>query len=117
MDGKKLSMVCELDVIRQQLLTARLLADILANHGLPDEHARTQAPRMLEATLALAAARVRLLSLVVQGAAEPKLLVGPENWAASRTSPEDIILPRRPRSTRHASPRKSSPRQRPPRRG
>jgi len=95
MDGtKKVSLVFELDVLRQLLLSGRLLAELLSNEGLPDQHSRDNAPRMLEAMLALAASRVRLLSLIVQGEAEAGLIAGPENWAASE-SDADVLLPQK----------------------
>jgi hypothetical protein len=94
-DNKRLSVVFELEELRQVLLSGRLLADLLANDGLPDTWSAAQAPRMLEALFAVAAARVRLLSLVVQEAAEASLLVGPENWSPEAPDGDpDVLLPR-----------------------
>ena len=54
MDDKRLSVVFELEELRQVLLSGRLLADMVANEGLPDAWSAQQAPRMLEALFALA---------------------------------------------------------------
>ncbi len=96
MDDKRLSVVFELEELRQVLLSGRLLADLMANEGLPDSWSAAQAPRMLEALFAVAASRVRLLSLVVQEAAEAELLVGPENWSPEPADGDpDVLLPRK----------------------
>jgi len=94
-DDKRLSVVFELEEVRQVLLSGRLLADLMAHDGLPDSGAAAQAPRMLESLFALAASRIRLLSMVVQEAAEADLLMGPENWSPEPSNGDpDVLLPR-----------------------
>lgn len=96
-----MSVVFELEELRQVLLSGRLLAELLSNEGLPDSWSAEQAPRMLEALFAVAAARVRLLSLVVQEAADAGLLAGPENWSPEPSEGDpDVLLPRTPKGKR-----------------
>lgn len=95
MKPAKVSLADELAALAEVLESAQLLAELLANHGLPDSDAEMRAPRMLEAVLAVAIGRVRLLRKVVVGAADVRLLVGRHNKALplSAGNDPDVHLP------------------------
>lgn len=99
---EKVSLADELAAIAEVLESAQLIAELLATNAMPDEYTSERAPKMLEAVLALAVARVRLLRKVVIGAADVRLLVGRNNRAgvAHAGDDPDVHLPSSPRSAR-----------------
>lgn len=73
------SLVDELDALADVIDSAQLVTELLANGGLPDGEAVARAPRMLEAVLAVASSRLRLLRKVILRQADPGLLRGRRN--------------------------------------
>lgn len=96
------SLADELATIGEVLESAQLLAEMLTTNAMPDEDTSERAPRMMEAVLALAAGRVRLLRKVVVGGADVQLLVGRHNRAHGRVEGDDpdVHLPVRRRRKR-----------------
>ena len=93
----KVSLADELAKLADTLEGVQLLAELLATGGLPDDEAVTRAPKMLEAALALAVGRVRLLRKVAIGAADTALLEDRKNRASTRHLGDDpdVTLPQR----------------------
>jgi hypothetical protein len=85
----KVSLGDELAELVHALESAQLIAELLVTEGLPDAESRSRAPKMLEAVLALAIERVRLLRRVVIGAADAAYLVARHNRACQRQRGDD----------------------------
>lgn len=103
MRATTVSLADELVELAHALESAQLIAELLATEGLPDTESRLRAPKMLEAVLALAIERVRLLRKVVIGSADVTVLVARHNRAAERQRGDDpdVHLPvSAPRSAR-----------------
>ena len=81
MKTKTISLAAELADLATVLESAQLIAELLVNGDLPDDDAVNRAPKMLEAVLALAVGRVRLLRKVVIGAADAALIEHRNNRA------------------------------------
>ena len=79
----------ELAAIAEVLESAQLIAELLSTHAMPDQHTSERAPKMLEAVLALAVARVGLLRKVVVGAVDVQLLASRHNRALHRQAGDD----------------------------
>lgn len=91
----KVSLGDELAEFVHALESAQLIAELLSTEGLPDAESRTRAPKMLEAVLALAIERVRLLRKVVIGSANIENLVARHNRVYGRRggNDPDVHLP------------------------
>lgn len=89
MKAAKVSLADELAELVDALEAAQLIAELLATEGLPDTESRLRAPKMLEAVLALAIERVRLLRKVVIGSANIENLVARHNRAVERQRGDD----------------------------
>lgn len=103
MKATKVSLADELAGVVHVLESAQLIAELLVTEGLPDTESRSRAPKILEAVLALAIERVRLLRKVVMGAVGVENLVARHNRAGNRQRGDDpdVHLPASaPRSRR-----------------
>ena len=102
---KMISLVNELLGLEAVLESAELIADLLANHHLPDSESSARAPHLVAAVIDLALNRVRLLRRVVLQQADPLLLAGRYN---TRRGPveaweePDVFL----KSKRHGKPKR-----------
>ncbi len=95
MRPKSISLAHELAELVHVIESAQLFAELLVTGGLPDDDAVKRAPKLLEAVLALAAGRVRLLRKVVVGAADVALIEDRNNRALPRVQGDDpdVVLP------------------------
>lgn len=94
----RVSLADELAGLADVLESAQLLAELLVTNAMPDEVTSARAPKMLEAVLALAVGRVRLLRKVVVGAADVEHLVGRHNRSIATVTGDDpdVHLPQLP---------------------
>ena len=66
-EANAVSLNLELANLEHALRGTSLLAELLANHNLPDEEARRMAPHCIAAQLALVNARLRQVGRVIRG--------------------------------------------------
>ena len=66
-EASAVSLNLELANLEHALRGTSLLAELLANHNLPDEEARRMAPHCIAAQLALVNARLRQVGRVIRG--------------------------------------------------
>lgn len=103
MSAAKVSLADELAELVHVLESAQLIAELLGTEGLPDADSTRRAPKMLEAVLALAIERVRLLRKVVIAAVGVENLVARHNRAGERQrgdDPDVHLPPSAPRPAR-----------------
>ncbi|MBE2254330.1 MAG: hypothetical protein IAE78_32685 [Myxococcus sp.] len=89
MRSAKVSLADELAEVVHVLESAQLIAELLVTEGLPDAESKSRAPKMLEAMLALAIERVRLLRKVVIGSVDVENLVARHNRVGQRQRGDD----------------------------
>jgi len=113
-ESSAVSLNLELSNLEHALRGASLLAELLANHNLPDEETQRMAPHCIAAQLALVDARLRHLGRVIRGEEDAETLWAPHNATNSSPRPgddEDVRLvvklpPSLPRSTGKTAERK-----------
>lgn len=113
-ESSAVSLNLELSNLEHALRGASLLAELLANHNLPDDESRWMAPHCIAAQLALVDARLRHLGRVIRGEEDAETLWAPHNATSSSARPgddEDVRLvvklpPSLPRGTRKGAERK-----------
>jgi hypothetical protein len=110
----RVSLAAELDEIGDAVEAARMVASVAREDAFPDSHSRIAAMSAVHGALSLVSARLRLLSDVVRGGAEPALLRAAHNHLPLGASPgDDMILEgnRMPGATgrRRRKPRTSKP--------
>jgi hypothetical protein len=92
----RVSLGSEVDEIRDAVEAARLVASVAREDAFPDSHSRLASIAAMSAVhgaLSLVSARLRLLSDVVRGGAEPALLRAAHNHLPLGASgSEDLIL-------------------------
>lgn len=91
------SLADELATLIDTLEGVQLLAELVATDALPDNEAVINAPKMLEAALAISVGRLRLLRSVVVGSADVALIAGRRNTrdrVAPGEDPDVILDPR-----------------------
>ena len=106
-ESSAVSLNLELSNLEHALRGASLLAELLANHNLPDEETQRMAPHCIAAQLALVDARLRHLGRIIRGEEDAETLWAPHNATSSSPRPgddEDVRLvvklpPSLPRST------------------
>ena len=81
---KSISLVNELHGLESVLEAAELIADMVANEGMPDAASQARAPILVAAVLDMALGRVRLLRRAVLQQADPLLLAGRYNARQGR---------------------------------
>ena len=91
-----LSLDLELNTLASATRGAQILADLQAQHGLPDEELERAAPACIMSMLALVIERIGQLRRVVRNEEDPAHLWAPHNAvedpATSGESAEDIVL-------------------------
>ncbi|MCP3105482.1 hypothetical protein LZ198_42140 [Myxococcus sp. K15C18031901] len=91
-----LSLDLELNTLASATRGAQILADLQAQHGLPDEELERAAPACITSMLALVIERIGQIRRVVRNEEDPAHLRAPHNSveapATSSDFPEDIIL-------------------------
>lgn len=113
-ESSAVSLTMELANLEHALRGASLLAELLANHDLPDEETLRMAPHCITAQLALVNARLRHLGRVIRGEEDAETLWAPHNATSPSPRPgddEDVRLvsgssPPLARSTRNTTERK-----------
>ena len=111
MKPKNVSLVDELAALGHVIESAEMLAEMLADSALPDVDAQSRAPKMLAAVLGMAKGRIELLRQVVLLQADPKLLVGRNNYRlgpVQRHEDPDIILGPQARARKRGAQRRRS---------
>ncbi len=88
-ESSAVSLNLELANIEHALRGAALLAELLANHNLPDEEARRMAPHFITAQLALVNARLRQVSRVIRGEEDAETLWAVHNATTPLPLPGD----------------------------
>jgi len=90
-----LDLGAELHELAQAVGAARLLAEMLVFHQMPDEEAETAAPGSVAAVLSMVGVRMRDLGRCLRfelNPLNPSLLVAPYNLADDVASPDSIVL-------------------------
>lgn len=88
-DSSAISLNLELAHLEEALRGAALLAELLANHGLPDEETQRMVPHCIAAQLALVNARLRQVGRVIRGEEDAEALWAPHNATSSSPLPGD----------------------------
>ncbi|HYO58519.1 hypothetical protein [Archangium sp.] len=78
-ESSAISLNMELANLEHALRGASLLAELLANHDLPDEETQRMAPHCITAQLALVNARLRQVGRVIRGEEDAETLWAPHN--------------------------------------
>ncbi|MFY0571131.1 hypothetical protein ACN28E_45880 [Archangium lansingense] len=78
-ESSAVSLNLELANLEHALRGASLLAELLANHDLPDEETQRMAPHCISAQLALVNARLRQVGRVIRGEEDAEMLWAPHN--------------------------------------
>ncbi|HYO52579.1 hypothetical protein [Archangium sp.] len=78
-ESSAVSLNLELANLEHALRGASLLAELLANHDLPDEETQRMAPQCITAQLALVNARLRHVGRVIRGEEDAETLWAPHN--------------------------------------
>jgi hypothetical protein len=78
-ESSAVSLNLELANLEHALRGTSLLAELLANHDLPDEETQRMAPHCISAQLALVNARLRHVSRVIRGEEDAETLWAPHN--------------------------------------
>jgi len=88
-ESSAVSLNLELANLEHALRGTSLLAELLANHNLPDEEARRMAPHCIVAQLALVNARLRQVGRVIQGEEDAETLWAVHNATTPLPLPGD----------------------------
>jgi hypothetical protein len=88
-ESSAVSLGLELANLEHALRGASLLAELLANHDLPDEETQRMAPHCISAQLALVNARLRHVGRVVRGEEDAETLWAPHNATSPSPLPGD----------------------------
>ncbi|HYO68478.1 MAG TPA: hypothetical protein VEU33_20590 [Archangium sp.] len=88
-ESSAVSLNLELTNLEHALRGASLLAELLANHDLPDEETQRMAPHCITAQLALVNARLRHLGRVIRGEEDAETLWAPYNATSPSPLPGD----------------------------
>jgi hypothetical protein len=88
-ESSAVSLNLELANIEYALRGTSLLAELLANHNLPDEETRRMAPHFIAAQLALVNARLRHVGRVVRAEEDAESLWAPYNATSPSPLPGD----------------------------
>ena len=88
-ESSAISLNLELANIEHALRGTSLLAELLANHNLPDEEARRMAPHCIVAQLALVNARLRQVGRVIRGEEDAETLWAVHNATTPLPLPGD----------------------------
>jgi hypothetical protein len=113
-ESSAISLGLELANLEHALRGASLLAELLANHDLPDEETQRMAPHCISAQLGLVNARLRHVGRVIRGEEDAETLWAPHNATSPSALPGDDgdvrLVPKSPapfaRSSRKAAERK-----------
>jgi hypothetical protein len=113
-ESSAVSLGLELANLEHALRGASLLAELLANHDLPDEETQRMAPHCIVAQVSLINARLRHVGRVIRGEEDAESLWAPHNATSPSPLPgddEDVRLvvklpPSLPRSTGKTAERK-----------
>lgn len=88
-ESSAVSLNSELSNLEHALRGASLLAELLANHDLPDEETQRMAPHCITAQLALVNARLRHVGRVIRGEEDAETLWAPHNATSPSPLPGD----------------------------
>ncbi len=88
-----LDLGAELHELAQAVGAARLLAEALLYHQMPDEEAERAAPGSIAGVLSMVGVRLRDLGRCLRFELNPALLVAPYNRADDVASSDSIVLP------------------------
>ena len=88
-----LDLSAELHELAQAVGAARLLAEALVYHQMPDEEAERTAPGSIASVLSMVGIRLRDLGRCMRSELNPALLVAPYNRADDVASSDSVILP------------------------
>jgi hypothetical protein len=88
-ESSAVSLGLELANLEHALRGASLLAELLANHDLPDEETQRMAPHCISAQLALVNARLRHVGRVIRGEEDAETLWAPHNATSPSALPGD----------------------------
>jgi hypothetical protein len=88
-ESSAVSLGLELANLEHALRVASLLAELLANHDLPDEETQRMAPHCISAQLALVNARLRHVGRVIRGEEDAETLWAPHNATTPSPLPGD----------------------------
>jgi len=88
-ESSAVSLNLELANLEHALRGASLLAELLANHDLPDEETQRMAPHCISAQLALVNARLRHVGRVIRGEEDAETLWAPHNATSPSPRPGD----------------------------
>ena len=88
-ESSAVSLNLELSTLEHALRGASLLAELLANHDLPDEETQRMAPHCITAQLALVNARLRHVGRVIRGEEDAETLWAPHNATSLSPRPGD----------------------------
>ena len=88
-ESSAVSLSMELATLEHALRGASLLAELLANHDLPDEETQRMAPHCISAQLALVNARLRHVGRVTRGEEDAETLWAPHNATSPSPLPGD----------------------------
>jgi hypothetical protein len=88
-ESSAISLNLELTTLEHALRGASLLAELLANHDLPDEETQRIAPHCITAQLALVNARLRHVGRVIRSEEDAETLWSPHNATSPSPLPGD----------------------------
>ncbi|QRN99159.1 hypothetical protein JRI60_09125 [Archangium violaceum] len=88
-ESSAVSLSMELTTLEHALRGASLLAELLANHDLPEEETQRMAPHCISAQLALVNARLRHMGRVIRGEEDAETLWAPYNATSPSPRPGD----------------------------